>query len=310
VVLLIPLFVAIACGGSQSSGGTAPYKVGFIDANATGVASHREVVAAMNAVKKDGSQTIVQDAAQDASKANTICTGYIAQKVNAVIVDVFSGAQMTQCLTAASSANIPVFGLASALAPGMAGNIDTAIAGPINQKMVDYVKTLANPRILSLQFSPGPPCLARQQEEFKELQAAGISLNNVQSHEVKIPGQVEDSQATTAAWLAAHPKSANQDLVIWGCFSDTALGALAALNQSGRSAPIYTWDLTSQLVPLLKNGTVKATSISDADKMGQQLAAMIKAYRGGNTTAQNVEADALVLDASNIDAYVASNPVS
>jgi ribose transport system substrate-binding protein len=301
--------VTAACGGSTPSGPKA-VRVGLVAFDTTTVAAQREADASKKAMEAAGWTVSMQDPSGDASKANALCTQFVAQQVDVVVVDVFQGGQMAQCLSAASTANIPVFFIASVLAPGMAGAISTSIPTKINQIFVDYVKTLKKPKIFSLQFSPGAPCLARQKDEFAQLTTAGIALSNVQSHEVKIPGQVVDSQAATTAWLNAHPKSAGEDLVIWSCFSDAALGANAAMKQSGRSAPSYTWDLTKQIVPLLKSGEIKATSISDAPKLGDQLVKMITDYRGGNKTPQAIDATALVLDASSIDAYTAANPVS
>ena len=309
-VSTVLLLAAAACGGGTTTPGATSFKVGLVAFDTTTVAAQREADASKKAMEAAGWTVTQQDPSGDASKANALCTQFIAQKVNVVVVDVFQGAQMAQCLSSASSANIPVFFIASVLSPGMAGDISTSIPGPVNQLFVTYVKTLKNPKILSLQYSPGAPCLARQKEEFVELTAAGISLNTVQSHEVKIPGQVVDSQAATTAWLNAHPTSAGQDLVIWSCFSDASLGAIAALNQANRTVPNYTWDLTKQIVPLLKSGSIKATSISDAPKLGDQLVSMINAYRGGDKTPKSVDATALVLDATSIDAYTAANTVS
>jgi ABC-type sugar transport system substrate-binding protein len=311
--LLVGLLAVVvaACGGSSpGTGGTKAVRIGLVAFDTTTVAAQREADASKKAMEAAGWTVMMQDPSGDASKANALCTQFVAQKVDVVVVDVFQGGQMAQCLSSASSASIPVFFIAGVLAPGMAGAISTSIPTQINQIFVTYVKTLKNPKILSLQYSPGAPCLARQKDEFAQLTAAGVALSNVQSHEVKIPGQVVDSQAAAQAWLNAHPQSAGEDLVVWSCFSDAGLGANAAMKQAGRTVPIYTWDLTKQIVPLLKSGEIKATSISDAPKLGDQLVKMIKDYQGGNKTPQAVDATALVLDASSIDAYVAANPVS
>jgi len=304
------VLIALAVfAGSSTAATTAGLKIGFVGFDSTTVAAQREAVAAKSAMTKAGWDVSLQDPAGDASKANGICQQYVTQQVDAIVVDVFQGPQMAQCLTSAKSANIPVFFVASVLASGMAGAVSTSTSIPINKMFVQSLRGKKNVNILALQFSPGAPCLARQKAMDAEIKRVGLDVK-IQRHEVKIPGQVPDSQAATTAWLNAHPASAGQTLAIWSCFSDAALGATAALRQANRKVPQYTWDLTKQIVPLLKNRTIAATSISDANKLGQQLVAMINAYRAGNKTPKQVESPALVLTRKNIAAYVAHNKVA
>jgi ribose transport system substrate-binding protein len=283
--------------------------IGLVALDGTNVSSQREVDAAQKAMEGVGWKVSMQDPQGDQSKANSLCQQFVTRKVDAIIIDVFQGSQMAQCLSTAKGADIPVFFLAGAFDTGMAGAISTAVPAPINDVFVKEAAGKPNLQILALQYSPGSPCLLRQQDMDKKLKAAGVDLKVVQRHEVKIPGQVTDAQAAATAWLNAHPKSSGESLYIWSCFSDAAIGALAALNQADRQVPIYTWDLTKQVVAPLKSGQIKATAISDADKMGGQLIDMIKAVKDGGAP-RGEDADALVLDSTNIDDYVAKNTVS
>jgi ribose transport system substrate-binding protein len=298
-----------ACGGSSTAASS--LKVGVVDFDITSVPAQREATAVSQAMKSIGWTVIQQDAAGDIPSGNSICQAYVTEGFNVIVVDVFSGSEMAQCLSSAKAAKIPVFFLASSIAPGMAGNINTVLPTAINELFIAAVKKATNPQILSLQYSPAVPCLDRQQSMDQLRTAAGIPASIVTRHEFNVNAQSTDSEAATVAWLDAHPASLGQSLFIWSCTSPPAIGALAALQEAGRTAVQYTWDLTSQLVPDLENGSIAGTSISNTTVLGTQLIGMIKRYEANhNATPENLQAQALVLTQANIANYAAHNAIA
>lgn len=305
--LAVVSLTLVGCGsaGSASSGSKSIGLVGF---DASVVASAVETDAAAKAMKDAGWNVHEQDPRGDASQANSLCTQYVSQKVNAVVVSTFDASQMAACLATARAANIPVFFLASAeLKDGMAGAISVSAEKPVNDEFAKYLANLKNPRILSLQYAAGAPCLLRANYFDKVIKEAGIPRSDIQVNQVEVPGQVTDAQNATTAWLNAHPASDGQDLVIWTCFSDPALGANAALKQANRQVPIFTWDVTPQLVNLVKSGAIHTTGINDPAGMGSKLVDMIKSYLSGKKA--TVEpAPFVILDKANINSYLSSHP--
>jgi ribose transport system substrate-binding protein len=200
-----------------------------------------------------------------------------------------------------------VFYLDNDLAAGMAGAIQTASQKGPNDLMLKNLDGATDVKILRLQYSPSTPSVLRSTYLQKITANAGIPSSAFSIHEVTIPGAITDAQNATEAWLTAHPASAYPHLVIWTAWSDAAVGALAALSADNRSVPIYTWDLTKQVVSPIKQGKVVATALADPKGLAKQLVGMIDGYMK-NGKREGLDAPAVVLTKSNIDAYLKANP--
>ena len=303
-----------ACGSSSSGSGgsgSTSLKVGVIDFDITSVPAQREADAVSAAMKAQGWSVTQQDSAGDVNKANSICQAFVSEGFQVIVSDVWTSSEMTQCFTATESASIPVFFLASALGPHVAGAISTSLTTNINQLFIAAVQKASNPAILALQFSPGLPCLQRQQAMDKMRTAAGIPDSAVTRHEENANAWGTDAQAATTAWLNAHPASSGDSLFIWSCTTLAGEGAVAALKELGRTATQYSWDLTSQDVPLIENGQFSATSISDTTSLGQQMVGLITRWQSNHSVApEQLNANALVLTASNMANYAAHNKIA
>jgi ABC-type sugar transport system substrate-binding protein len=306
---LAAMLAACSSPSGGSGGGDEGSKtVGIVSYDTTTVAAKAETDAAKAAIEDQlGWEVLTQDPKGDAAQANTLCTQYVTRQVNYIVISVFSYDQMAQCMSAATTANIPVFYLAGTLTEGMAGAISTAVPGPINEAMVDAVKDLDNLKILAMTLQPGAPCRVREADLDDQAAAAGIT-DAIEKHEVVVPGQVTDAQNATAAWLAAHPAGNGENLVIWACFADPAVGAYAALQQAGRTdVHIYTWDLTKPSVEPIQQGVIAATLAIDSKGEGGQLVTMIKSFLAGKAPYEE-DAKSTVITKDNIDQYLKDNP--
>jgi ribose transport system substrate-binding protein len=305
------LLTAGCSSGSPAGGSTADGKVsvGMINFDLSAAAATSEAKATQAALKKEGWSVLFQDAGGNATNANATCQQYVTRKVSAIVIGALQIDQMAQCMSVAKTAGIPVFYIDSFLAAGMAGAISTATPSGVNDRFIKDQADKKNLRVLFIQYSANSGSLARTNDLLKKMKKAGIDPDKVvQQHEVKVPGQVQDSTAATAAWLNAHPASAGETLVIWTVFTDAAVGALAALKQAGRQVPIYTWDLTQPSVAPLQSGEFVVTSLADTAGIGKQMVGMIKDYLGGDTKPKQLMAPAILLDKSTVDAYIKDHP--
>jgi ribose transport system substrate-binding protein len=130
----------------------------------------------------------------------------------------------------------------------------------------------------------------------------------VSKHEITIPGQVTTALAATQAWLNGHPEGKGETLAVWACFSDPAYGALSAIKQAGRSGiPIYTWDLTKQVIESIRSGEITATLWVDADGIAQQMIAQIKDVLAGGEPREDPAAS-VVVTPDNIEDFLKEHP--
>ena len=262
---------------------------------------------AKSKLEKDGFHVLSQDPKGDPGQANAICSQYVTAKVDALAVITFAIDQMAQCMSQAKAANIPVIFEGSPLLPGMAGAIDVTSPAPPNDAFIKYITDNNVTDILSLDYSPGTPCRLRNQYREKVLSQQAPSVKETK-HEFPIPGQVVDSQNATAAWLAGHPAGTGK-FAIWACFVDSAAGAVAALNQAGRTdAPIFTWDYGNTIAAAVKSGLVAQDLYLDPTAGCVQVGQLVEDYLNGNTTPQTVLGTTVLVNKDNIDQFLKDHP--
>ncbi|WAB84695.1 substrate-binding domain-containing protein [Microcella daejeonensis] len=287
-------------GGASDGGGT----VGIVEFDTTSAIDSLFVDGARSALEDRGYDVVSQDPKGDPGQANTICTQYVTRQVAAIVVTTFALDQMAQCMSQARGAEIPVFYIGSPLLDGMAGSVDVTSPAPINDLFIEYLEAEGVTDILTLDYTPGTPCRIRK--EYRDEKLADLDVN-ASNHEFPIPGQVVDAQNATAAWLAAHPEGSGT-FAIWACFTDPTAGAVAAMNQAGRTdIPVYTWDFNSTILDPIKAGQVAATLSLDGAAVGAQVVDLIDDVLAGGEP-QGVPASNTVLTRDTIDAFLAENP--
>jgi ribose transport system substrate-binding protein len=306
------LAVAVILGTSACSSGAAnagatsgPGTAGIIEFDTTSQIDALFVTGSKSALEADGWTVVSQDPKGDPGQANSICSQFITRQVNILVVTTFAIDQMAQCMSEAKAANIPVFFIASPLVDGMAGAVDVTSPKPINDLFADYIKKNKVTSILALDYSPGTPCRMRKEYRAELLKSLNVTVSE---HEFTIPGQVVDAQNATAAWLAANPEGAG-NYAIWACFTDPTAGAVAAINQAGRtdSIPVFTWDFNKTIVEPLKSGQVAATLSLDGNAVGAQVAKLVKAFQADGK-AVGVPAENVILTKDTLDKFLADNP--
>lgn len=253
-----------------------------------------------------GFEVLSQDPKGDPGQANAICSQYVTRQVDAMVVITFALDQMAQCMAQTSEAGIPVVFEGSPLLEGMAGAVDVTAPPPINDIFIKYIVDNGVTDTLALDYSPGTPCRLRAEYREKVLAEQAPNVNE-SKHEFPIPGQVVDAQNATAAWLAAHPEGSGT-FAIWSCFADPTSGAVAALNQVGRSdVPIFTWDFGEHILPAIRNGQVAADLFLDGEAVGQQVAQLVQDALAG-AEPKGVVAANVILNKDNIDQFLEENP--
>jgi ribose transport system substrate-binding protein len=285
----------------------AKLSIGIVNFDGASFTSNSFAVALQKAARKIGWHASIQDPRGDLSQANAFCTQFVTRRVDVIVVNVFESSQMAQCMAYARQASIPVFYLATSLSPGMAGAISAVNAKPMNDAFLSYAGKTPELQALTLTYNPGAPCRIRQEDLESALAKVGGSTR-LDKHEITVPGQVTSALAATQAWLNGHPADRKQDLAIWACFSEPAIGAVSAIKQAGRSGiPIFTWDLDKQTITALKAGEITATLWVDADGMAQQMISQIKDHEAGAPPRED-EATSVVVTPQNIGPFLMQHP--
>jgi ribose transport system substrate-binding protein len=284
--------------------------VGIVSISANEANNARYITGAQAAAKEIGWQVSVIDAAGNADQANAAIQNF-AQRGAAAIVDmVFPFSSIGAGLDAAKSAKIPVVTWGGGLGGGVAATNGSGgpMVVPVNDLMI---KTMSGKgSVLALTYHTGEVCRNREVELDKALVSTpGIKVTK---NEVRIPGYFEDGAQYANAWLASHP-AGKENLAIWGCWDDPAIGAIGSLRAQNRTdVKVYGVNGNAQALENIKKGFMTATAWQDSYTEGRNMIALLPEIvkAGASWTPKAVEVPAILVTSDNIDKFLADHPAA
>ncbi|RWH69083.1 sugar ABC transporter substrate-binding protein [Mesorhizobium sp.] len=282
--------------------------VGIVSISATEANNARYIVGAKAAAKEIGWDVSVIDAAGSADQANAAIQNF-AQRGSAAIVDmVFPYSSIGAGLQAAKSANIPVVTWGGGLGSSVAATNGSGgpMVVPVDELMLKAMSGKGS--ILALTYHTGEVCRNREVELDKAL-AANPDIK-VTKNEVRIPGYFEDGAQYANAWLASHP-AGQENLAIWGCWDDPAIGAIGSLRAQGRDdVKVYGVNGNAQALENIKNGFMTATAWQDSYTEGYNMIKLLPEIRkaGADWKPKAVEVPAVLVTKDTIDDFIAKHP--
>jgi len=285
-----------------------PPLVGIVSISANEANNARYITGAEAAAKEIGWKVSVIDAAGNADQANAAIQNF-AQRGAAAIVDmVFPFSSIGAGLAAAKTANIPVVTWGGGLGSTVAAT--NGSGGPMVVPVDDImIKTMGGKgSLLELTYHTGEVCRNREvqlDQTLKDYPDIKVTKN-----EVRIPGYFEDGAQYANAWLASHP-AGKENLAIWGCWDDPAIGAIGSMRSQNRTdVKVYGVNGNAQALENIKKGFMTATawqdSYTEGSNMMKLLPEIIKA--GANWQPKAVEVPAVLVTKDNIDKFLADHP--
>jgi ribose transport system substrate-binding protein len=316
-LLAVACAVAAGCGSSSDDGASTSdgaaggdakhYEVGIVGFATADPTTQLAVKAYQSVAKRRGWDVTVIDAQGAPDKAVAAMQNLAQKRVDLIVTFVFPAQALAGGAAAARAAGIPVVSLGGSTGPGVQyaynGGVTQgrAIAGQLVSDMG------GRGDLLLFGYKPGLPCVEREQQVQDAIADTGIAT---QREEVPVPGQVEAGVKLTQAWLAKHP-SGGDGLAVFGCFEDPALGALAALKQSGRDdVHVYGVNGSPPAIKAIRDGEMDATVYLDAFRAGQQAAERTPQYvEGGvDAPAKTVPLPSELVTQANVKQFLAEHP--
>lgn len=300
----------VAVGLSAGSAIADPPLLGIVSISATEANNARYITGAQAAAKEMNWTVAVIDAAGNADQANAGIQNF-AQRGSAAIVDmVFPFSSIGAGLDAAKGAKIPVVTWGGGLGGSVAATNGSGgpMVVPVNELMI---KTMGGKgSILELTYHTGEVCRNREVELDNALESHPDI--KVTKNEVRIPGYFEDGAQYANAWLASHP-AGQENLAIWGCWDDPAIGAIGSLRAQGRTdVKVYGVNGNAQALENIKKGFMTATawqdSYTEGHNMTKLLPEIIKA--GADWKPKAVEVPAILVTSETIDKFIADHPAA
>lgn len=266
------LMAAAACGGSSSGGGDEAdekYNIGIVQFSATDETAEKAINSYVEVADEKGWNVTKVDPQGSLDKAISAMNDFVQKGVDVIIVTVFPTDQITGGVRAASEAGIPVISFSGGSGDGVPLNADSGalVSTDVSKLLVEDMG--GEGELLLLGYKSGLPCIGREQALDEALEGSNVTVTR---QEVAIPGQVESGARFTQAWLAKHP-AGSENLAIWACFDDPALGAISALRSANRTdVKVYGINGTPAAVTAVKAGQMRATAFIDVAGAGRELA--------------------------------------
>ena len=171
---------------------------------------------------------------------------------------------------------------------------------PVNELMIKTMDGKGS--MLALTYHTGEVCRNREVELDKAL--ASHPDIKVTKNEVRIPGYFEDGAQYANAWLASHP-AGDENLAIWGCWDDPAIGAIGSLRAQGRDdVKVYGVNGNAQALENIKNGFMTATAWQDSYTEGYNMIKMLPDIQkaGAGWQPKAVEVPAVLVTKDTVEA--------
>lgn len=285
------------------------YSIGFVAfdmSNATTIGIWNGVE---ETAKSKGWDATVIDTAGSADKAIAGIQTLVQKGVDVIFTGVYPTEALAAGLDAAMSAGIPVASFGGGTGTGT--QTDWSFGSGPGAETADIVLDLTDGKgsILALGYKPGVPCLTREAAFLEGIE--GKSDFAIERQEIQFPGQVEMSTNFAQAWLAANPKGSAESLTVWACTDDAAIGAIAALALAGRDdVNVVSIDGNPQGLQAVQAGTMNATVWIDGYGTGAAAVNGLQELIDRGVDGEAVEGDAVyqVIDASNIESFLAEHP--
>jgi ribose transport system substrate-binding protein len=282
--------------------------VGIVSISATEANNARYITGAEAAAKEIGWQVSVIDANGNADQANAGIQNFVQRGAKAVVDMVFPFSSIGAGLDAAKGAGIPVVTWGGGLGSTVAATNGSGgpMVVPVDDLMLKDMGGKGS--ILALTYHTGEVCRNRE-VEFDKAVAAYPDIK-VTKNEVRIPGYFEDGAQYANAWLASHP-AGNENLAIWGCWDDPAIGAIGSLRAQNRDdVKVYGVNGNAQALENIKNGFMTATAWQDSYTEGYNMVKLLPEIvkAGADWQPKAVEVPAVLVTKDNIDKFIADHP--
>jgi ribose transport system substrate-binding protein len=298
-----------SAGGSDKASAGHKYTIGLIKFSGADQTSTLLIKGYAERAAELGYEATSIDPQGEADKAVAAMQTLVQKGVDMIVVTVFPSSQLTAGLLAAKSAGIPVISLGGGPAPGVqaAWTSDRVSGEETAKKMME--DTGGTGSLLVLSYTASTPCVDRESGLYDTIEGSELEANK-KREEIPVPGQVAAGTQFAQAFLAQHPSN-GQNLAIWACWDDPALGAVTAVKQDHRSdVKIYAINGQSDAIKAVQDGDMAATYWIDVEGGGKLVADQTKKYidAGVDAKPQVVSVPGVLVTADNVEKFVKDHP--
>ncbi|WP_037290765.1 ribose ABC transporter substrate-binding protein RbsB [Saccharibacillus sacchari] len=213
--------------------------------------------------QKLGIEVIVVDAQNDSAKQSNDVDDLLQQGVNALLVNPTDSAAISSAVQAANGLDIPVIALDRSADQGEVKALVASDNAKGGQMAAEYlVKQLGEgAKVIELQGVPGASATRERGRGFHEV--ADVQLDVIAS-------QAADFDRTKGLTVMENLLQGNPDVqAVFAHNDEMALGAIEAIESSGKDIPVVGFDGNDDALTSIQNGKLTATVAQQPELIGQ-----------------------------------------
>lgn len=213
--------------------------------------------------QKLGIEVIVVDAQNDSAKQSNDVDDLLQQGVNALLVNPTDSAAISSAVQAANVLDIPVIALDRSADQGDVKALVASDNAKGGQMAAEYlVEQLGKgAKVIELQGVPGASATRERGRGFHEI--ADVQLDVIAS-------QAADFDRTKGLTVMENLLQGNPGVqAVFAHNDEMALGAIEAIESSGKDIPVVGFDGNDDALTSIRNGKLTATVAQQPDLIGQ-----------------------------------------
>lgn len=213
--------------------------------------------------QKLGIEVIVVDAQNDSAKQSNDVDDLLQQGVNALLVNPTDSAAISSAVQAANGLDVPVIALDRSADQGDVKALVASDNAKGGQMAAEYlVQQLGEgAKVIELQGVPGASATRERGKGFHEIADKQLDV---------IASQAADFDRTKGLTVMENLLQGNPDVqAVFAHNDEMALGAIEAIESSGKDIPVVGFDGNDDALTSIQNGKLTATVAQQPELIGQ-----------------------------------------
>ncbi|ASR47309.1 D-ribose ABC transporter substrate-binding protein RbsB [Paenibacillus kribbensis] len=242
--------------------------------------------------KKQGLQVIVVDAQNDSAKQSNDVEDLMQQGVNALLINPTDSSAISTAVQSANTSNIPVITLDRSADKGDVKTLvasDNVEGGRMAARyLVEHAGKGA--KVIELEGVPGASATRERGKGFHEVADKELKV---------IAKQAADFDRTKGLNVMENLLQGNPDVqAVFAHNDEMALGAIEAIQSSGKNIPVIGFDGNEDALKSIKEGKLTATVAQQPELIGQLAVQAAKDVLQGKTVEKSIPAKLELVDQS------------
>lgn len=301
-VLLVTVLSFSFAAGSQESDNSDGYRIGFVYPTLNNPFFVDQQAGSNKAGEDFGAKVIHVSGENDVNRQVQLVEDFIAQDVDAIILQAVDTAGVVAVIKEANSAGIPVFTPGESPAGGEV--VTAAVFNEINtgraaaEYVIERIGGNKDINVVMLLGIQGTETARNRQEGFETRLKEGCPACTIVA---KQPADFDRTKGLSV--MEALLQSQSDIDVVWAANDEMAIGAIQAIKEAGRQDDMFVvgTDGVGDALTAIRNGDMAATYALPPFLQGYMITQTAVEYLNGKNVCERIEEQGLLITSENVD---------